>query len=895
MSFQKTYKLISLFFVLFFFNGNELFAQVIIYGKVVDSLNNTIPRVNVTIEINDQIKNYTFSDDLGRYKLTIDKIGTGYELKYRSLGYKEYRVVLDDKSFHEKYIEKNVKLLSESIKLQEVLIKSDPVIEVKKDTVVFKVSAFTNGAEQVVEDLLKNIPGINLDSEGTIKIGNQEVEKVMVEGDDFFEKGYKVLTKNMPSQPLDKIEIIQNYSNNRLLKGIERNNKVALNLKLKDDYKSIWFGNIDVSYGIASKNRYSVKSNIMNFGKKNKFYFLTNFNNTGFNATGDIKQITRPLSINEPGSIGDNERLNSFLSLSSTKLNFKQSRTNFNNAELASLNAIFNPLQKFKIKVLGFLDIDETFFFENIIQEVEVDEVNFTNAENHELRSKKRIFFGKLDATYNITKTKMLEFITKYNNGHFTDSSNLIFNDISTIQNLRNQNKLFDQKITFSNKINDNKVFLISGRFIDEEMPEEYRINQFFYQDLFSEYTTVNNVKQIVNNKMRFSGFNLHLLTNGRNGNLFELQLGNEYREDRLSTQFSLLENKTVLDKPNFYQNQTNYQVNDLYIKSKYRFKINNFELIGNLGLHQFFNKLSYEQISYNQTPFFIKPSIGFEWKLNDKNKIISTYAYSTTNSKLLDVYNGFILTNYHTFSKGTGGFNELDVSSVVVNYQLGSWSNRFFANSSFLYSRNHDFFSTNSFIEQNYTQEKKIIIKDREFINLKSNLNYYFKFIESNFKVNLSYNQSEFRNIVNDSQYRAITSENFDYGFELRSGFKGFINYHIGTKWTNNKIISTSNNSFTNNVSFLDLSFIFNKNFNSEIQYERYDFGNEQRENIYYFLDFVSRYQIINNKVSIEIIGKNLLNVKKFRDFSLTDIGKSTVEYRLLPRFMTLNVKYRF
>jgi hypothetical protein len=123
-----------------------------------------------------------------------------------------------------------------------------PITPIKKDTITFNAKAFAQGNEEVVEDLLKKIPGLTVEADGTIKIGDQEVEKVMIDGDDFFERGYKLLTKNMPAQPIDKIELLQNYSNNRLLKGIEQSERVALNLKLDENAKRIWFGNMTLGY-----------------------------------------------------------------------------------------------------------------------------------------------------------------------------------------------------------------------------------------------------------------------------------------------------------------------------------------------------------------------------------------------------------------------------------------------------------------------------------------------------------------------------------------------------------------------------------------------------------------------------------------------------------------------
>jgi hypothetical protein len=877
-------------FLLFTSNG---IAQI--QGNILDTDSQPIEFVTIVIKkaIDSSYVAYTRSNQNGFYSLDVINKGE-FLLSFSSLGYakQEQLITIIDATELTKI---DVVLKNEIVSLDEVIVRAELDIVQKKDTIVFNAKAFAQGNEEVVEDLLKKIPGLTVDPDGTIKVGNQEVEKVMIEGDDFFERGYKMLTKNMPAQPIDKIELLQNYSNNRLLKGVEESDRVALNLKLNDDAKRVWFGNMTLGYdAFANEDRYHLKGNFMNFGKKNKYYFLTNLNNIGFDATGDINHLIRPMRFNEPASLGDNQSISSLINLSASPLNFKRSRTTFNNAEMASLNAIFNPTEKLKIKTLGFFNWDELDFFRNRIDNVSVNGLDFTNTEDYQLQNRKKIGFIKTDLTYNISDNQMLESTTKYQNAKFSSTSDLVFNNQSTIENLNNPTELLDQKISYTKKFKNNKVLLVTSRFIKEKSPQNYTVNQFLFEDLFPNINA-NNVKQVLEQEMTFAGIEAHLFDRKETKNLLEFKIGNTFRKDDLNSQFSLLENNSVLSNPNGYQNQLSYSVNDLYANGKYQYKLKKIMLIGNLGIHQLFNRIEQNNQSNSQQPFFINPSLGIDYKINDNNRIRTSYAQNRTNATVLDVYNDFVLTGFRNFNSGTGDFNQLDASAFLFNYQLGNWSDRFFANTSFIYTKNHDFFSTNTQVSQNFSQTEAIVIKDREAFDAKTSFDYFVKKLSSNIKINLSYTKSEFKNIVNNSQLREVSSINYQYGIEFRSAFDSFFDFNIGSKWLANEIKTTINNQFTDNVSFLDLNFFFNEKLNIDIQTERYLFGNLQTDNTYYFLDFNARYTIKENKLTLMLSGKNLFNTDTFRSFTISDIGTSTTEYRLLPRFVLLKMEYRF
>jgi len=363
MNGKKTKKINKYFisiFILFYFQL-LCFSQAKISGYV-ESNSQRLYAVSIILKdsASSSIIDYTYSSENGSYKLSSTKKGK-LNLTFSSLGYKTKTIPFQ--IINQTVIKIDVILEEQPFELDEIIIESEKDIKVKKDTITFKTKFFTNGTEQTVEDLLKKIPGLNIDSQGTIKVGNQEIEKLMIGGDDLFEKGYKILSKNMPAYPIEQVEVLKKYSNNRLLKGVEESNKVALNLKMNEASKRIWFGN--TKFGFGNDNFYEVKGNLMNFGKINKYYFLTNLNTIGLDATGDIQNLIRPFRGKEPGSIGDNVQVNNLLSLSAGNLNFKRERTNFNNAELLSVNAIFNPSEKVKIKTLGFFNWDEKDFFRN--------------------------------------------------------------------------------------------------------------------------------------------------------------------------------------------------------------------------------------------------------------------------------------------------------------------------------------------------------------------------------------------------------------------------------------------------------------------------------------------------------------------------------------------------
>lgn len=870
-----------------------------ISGKATTIDNKPVPFATVILKKaqDSTIAAFTQTDQLGFYTLKVKELGD-YFLSVKSLSYAAPDIpvsIIDLKSTRTI----DVVMDERNLELNEIIIKADLPITIRNDTIIIDAKTFATGNEDVVEDLLKKIPGLTVDSEGTIKYNNQEVEKVMIEGDDFFEKGYKILTKNMPAQPLNKVEILRNYSNNKLLKGIEESDKVALNLTLDEDAKRQWFGNIELGQDALLDNFYQGRLNLMSFAKKNKYYFLASANTTGEDLTGDVSSFLNSYRFNEPGRIGDQVQLNNLMGLQAGLFNFKASRSNFNNTQLASLNAIFNPTERLKVKTQGFFNWDDKDFFRNSSNSFAGNGTNFTNNEDYTLNNNSFTGFGKIQLNYDVAVNKSIESETSFSNRNGNDGSFLDFNGTSTIESLSTATQRFNHNTVYTHKLTDRKVLLFSGRIINEKAPQQYQVNQYFFNDLFPSLTfQPDEIEQSIENQLFYGGFNAHYLDRKKNGNLLEISLGNEYRRDQLDNVLRFREsgtNNTIT--PQGYQNQTSYGVNDLYLKGKYLIDLDQFKITSSLDVHQLFNSLEQSGQDSSQQPLFLNPKINLNYELDKNNKLSASWFYNTTNAGILDVYDQFVLTGFRSFNRGTGSFNQLDASGATFNYQLGNWSDRFFATVNASYTQNHDFFSSNQLIQPNAAVSERIVINDRELLNINTTTDYYLSKLSSNFKLKAGYNASNFKNIINNSELREVENRNVNLDIEVRSAFNGWFNYHIGTAWRFNEV-STSNftNSFTDNTSFIDLSLMFSERFDIQVKGERYEFGNiNDGDNTYYFLDTDLRYRPKDSKWSYSIMARNLTNTEQFRTSTINDISSSTVSYRLLPRYVLLNLKYRF
>jgi len=174
----------------------------------------------------------------------------------------------------------NINLLKEDLVLGEVRIegKFNPII-VKKDTIEFNTSAYRIQDSDVVEDLLKKLPGVEVDSDGTVTAGGQQISKVFVDGQQFFGNDPTVALRNLPANAVEKVQVVDRKSDQAQFTGIEDDDtEKIINLVTRPGMSNGTFGRAQAGYG--TDNRYDVNGLLAYFKGSTQLAALLSSNNT---------------------------------------------------------------------------------------------------------------------------------------------------------------------------------------------------------------------------------------------------------------------------------------------------------------------------------------------------------------------------------------------------------------------------------------------------------------------------------------------------------------------------------------------------------------------------------------------------------------------------------------
>jgi hypothetical protein len=280
--------LLSLLMVCLF--GTLTYAQnnYTIKGSVADTIAN-VKLANTSIAVlnakDSTLRKFTRAKADGSF--SIGQLGKGKFILL--VTYPKYADYIEDFSLdstHTSHDFGRISLILKSKLLEGVIVKGTrAAIKIKGDTTEFNASSYTVQPNAKVEDLLKQLPGIRVDKDGKITAQGQTVNKVLVDGEEFFGDDPTLVTKNLRADMVDKVQLYDKSSDQAAFTGIDDGNKAkTINIKLKENAKNGYFGKAEA--GVGTNKFYQEQVAFNRFAGKKKISAYGTLANTGKTGLG---------------------------------------------------------------------------------------------------------------------------------------------------------------------------------------------------------------------------------------------------------------------------------------------------------------------------------------------------------------------------------------------------------------------------------------------------------------------------------------------------------------------------------------------------------------------------------------------------------------------------------
>jgi hypothetical protein len=629
-------------------------------GSVADTTEK-VKLVNTTVAVlnakDSILRKFVWTGASGSF--AIDKLAKGkYILLITYPGYADYVDNFSLDSVNTSHDFGSIDMILKSRLLAGVIIKGEvTAIKIKGDTTEFNARAYKIQPNDKVEDLLRQLPGIEVDKDGKITAQGQTVTKVLVDGEEFFGDDPTLVTKNLRADMVDKVQLYDKKSDQAAFTGIDDGVKTkTLNIKLKEDKKNGYFGKVDG--GIGTDGYYEGQALFNKFTAKNKLSLYGTMSNTSKIGLGWEDS-------NKAGTSSDNMQFGD-----GGGIYFSNDG---NGDDLDSFNGQYNgqgiPIARTGgAHYDGKWDSDKQSINANYkIGSLQVDGTNSTLTQNNlptgiidgnsDQSYHKYIFRQKLDVTYN---TKLDTTQTLKIGVAGTDKNNNVTEDYLSInkrgdgtllnQNDRNVTNKVDQQV-FDANVFYTKKFKKVGRTLSVNVSESYNNSNAkgflkstadFYDDQgkfdslqrINQYKTVINTSSVLNTNITYTEpLSKRFSVVANYG--FGINNGRSDRETHDSTAFGRYDKLDTALSNDFKLNQFTNQVGAIFNYKKNKTIINFGTRVSTVSFQQI-NAISGDEFKRHFTNW--DPQASYQYKFSQQEGLNISYNGNTTQPSITQI-----------------------------------------------------------------------------------------------------------------------------------------------------------------------------------------------------------------------------------------------------------------
>jgi len=894
-------KLFSVFnlkyLILFFVSYAEFSSAQNLHIKVTDESFSLVTNANILIK---EVQNQEIIKEYSIAKNGISLIGLKEKYKdilieVNAIGYFSVSEIIKNPQTNKTYKINFVLKKDTATQLDEIIIRAKKrPFAIKKDTVNYNVNSYRDGSERKIQDVIKKMPGIEVNTNtGEIKYKGKVVETVLLEGDNLFGYNYSLGTKNINVDMVDQVQAIENYSENPLLKDIESGDKVALNLTLKKG-KIDFSGNIDFGTGIfeTGKQALNINSNILGITKIYKSFATLAYNNLGINHSPfdyfgfsiNLEQLKEKDYFAQ--KIIPETRFSNTLD---------EKRVNINNQYFGNYNAIFKINKRLKVKTnLYYINdkITSEQLFEN---QYIINEESFTTTDNYSTIKKPTQYRGDVEIKYNSSKTSLLEYNLRIRRENIKTPSTVLSNNNNSFESLLNSQDFYlKQKLLYTKKLPDKKAFQFSVFQSTNSIHQSYQINPSVINAV-----NFNNDTQKNEYKKNYLETQATFLASTSKDNKYTFSVGNILDNNKLKSElFSKSSTGNIIAENGI--NNLKYSKKTIYQFGAYHYNVGKWKFSPTYSFSYLNQETNDKQnnTTDTQTDFIIEPSLDIRYRLNSVSFLSTKVGYNKSSNVERYLLRNQILVNNRTTVSNTPSLKLQESLNYGLFYYLNDLYNLLEINAGVNYQKETGNFFTSSMINENTTRINYFFLpQDNSSWNFNFLVTKYIPFLESTIKLSSNYSISEYKNSINNSELRNNKSQFLYTKLFAKTALDGFINFENTINLTESISKSKNSNKFTNR--YLNNRFaIILKPAKKWFVLLSSDYFLPNRENTsedYIFLDASIRHRPKNKKFEFNFVAKNLLNEDNFEQIQTSDFSTNIYSTNILPRYFLFNVSYNF
>ena len=879
-------------------------------GFVTDNKGVGLEMANVMAvnQSNKAMDGYSITNDKGRFQLSL-KPNTSYTIKISYIGYSalEETVVTTTQNINKVFT------LQEGVELEGVEIVHEMPVSIKGDTIVYNSDSFTTGTERKLEDILKKLPGVEVNADGEIEVEGKKVQKLMVEGKDFFDGDTKLGVKNIPADAVDKIQVLRNYNDNSILKGVENNqDNIAMNIKLKDGKKNFWFGDMTAGIGVGHKEeRYLVNPKLFYYSPKYSLNVITNFNNIGelpltiqdyFKFTGGFRNMMA-----KGGSSFNVANNNSGLSF------LRNNRAKEIETSFGAANFSYNVTKSWTLSGFGIVSASITdtetisstnFLLPNSTEVASTENRNEVATQDSKLGLFKVSSQYKPNADFQFDYDILARLSTQDENNSLLRQT--VVGNTAASENIFTKNDQepvsVNQNLSFYYTASEKNIFALEIQHLYQDEDPFYNADLATQPFDLAGYITGqqrNNLNQerfVKTNKLDTKLDYFYLLTPKSHINL---TLGNTFSDQAFNSAiFQILDNGAVnnLDAAE-NTNDVRYRFNDVFLGMHYKLLTGKFTFEPGVSLHSYALKNSQLGSEFQTSFFRVLPDFLALYQIKKTESLSYRFAFTNSFSDINQLAEGYVFNSYRSLSSGERTLENSVAQSHNLNYNKFNLFNfeRIVANVN--YSRVVDAVKTRALFNNvnQISTPFNSAFADESFSAFGNYGRSFLRNYKASATVRLGWNK--FNNIqVNPltSVETLVTNESFtqNYSLSAATNYKKLPNLEIGY---NLLINDYAGSVFYTDRPFARLDYYFLDSFSLVADYEFYHYYNDDQsvENEYDFLNVSLIYQKKDSKWEYKLSATNLLNTTSLNDDSFSQFATSTSQYTVQPRYFIFSLKY--